>query len=193
MRSAAAPGSGNLAVTAEAGDLDDVGTVEVGGTATFRTMAADATITLINLDDPLSQQASVSFAELSDRPMVLLDLPRTREYFTGLFERRGYRPKIAHTTRSAEIARALVAGGFGYTILNIRPPDYVENRLSYRAVPISGLEHGQSFGIATLANTRPPKIVQAFIDSCVSLQKRGVFDSLTVWADEPPKHQKIGQ
>ncbi|WP_172676909.1 LysR family transcriptional regulator [Aestuariivita boseongensis] len=148
---------------------------------------------LINLDDPLSQQPSVSFAELAERPMVLLDLPRTRDYFTGLFERRGHRPSIAHTTRSAEIARALVAGGFGYTILNIRPPDYVEDKLRYRAVPISGLEHGQSFGIATLANTRPPKIVQAFIDSCQSLQKRGVFDSLTVWADEQANHQKIGQ
>lgn len=146
---------------------------------------------LINLDDPLSQQASVTFSELADRPMVLLDLPRTREYFTGLFERRGHRPQVAHTTRSAEIARALVAGGFGYTILNIRPPDYVEERLRYRAVPIAGLEHGQSFGIATLANTRPPKIVQAFIDSCYSLQKRGVFELLTVWADEDPKHQKM--
>ena len=138
---------------------------------------------LVNLDDPLSQQKSVSFAELADRPMVLLDLPRTRDYFTGLFEQRGHRPNIAHTTRSAEIARALVAGGFGYTILNIRPPDYVENQLRYRAVPIAGLEAGQSFGIATLANTRPPKIVQSFIDSCVTLQKGGAFDRLTVWAE----------
>jgi DNA-binding transcriptional LysR family regulator len=146
---------------------------------------------LINLDDPLSQQVSVSFAELAERKMVLLDLPRTRDYFTGLFERRGYRPQIAHTTRSAEIARALVAGGFGYTILNIRPPDYVEERLRYRAVPIAGLEHGQSFGMATLANTRPPQIVQRFVDSCVDLQKQGVFDALTVWADENPKHHKI--
>ena len=146
---------------------------------------------LINLDDPLSRQSAVTFAELADRPMVLLDLPRTRDYFTGLFERRGHRPQVAHTTRSAEIARALVAGGFGFTILNIRPPDYVEERLRYRAVPIAGLERGQSFGIATLANTRLPKIVQAFIDSCQSLQKRGVFESLTVWADEDPKHQKM--
>ncbi len=145
---------------------------------------------LINLDDPLSNQASVSFSDLAERPMVLLDLPRTRDYFTGLFEQRGHRPMIAHTTRSAEIARALVAGGFGYTILNIRPPDYVEQRLSYRAVPIAGLDVGQSFGIATLANTRLPKIVQSFIDSCVNLQNQGVFEPLTVWADEHQKPQK---
>lgn len=139
---------------------------------------------LINLDDPLSQRPAVSFAQLATRPMVLLDLPRTRDYFTGLFERRGHRPQIAHTTRSAEIARALVAGGFGYTILNIRPPDYVEDRARYRAVPISGLERGQSFGIATLANTRQPRIVRAFIESCETLRDQGVFAPLTVWADE---------
>ncbi len=148
---------------------------------------------LINRDDPLAQQSSVSFSELATREMVLLDLPRTRDYFTGLFEQRGHRPNIAHTTRSAEIARALVAGGFGYTILNIRPVDYVENRSAYRAVPISGLEVGQSFGIATLANTRPPRIVQAFIDSCINLQKQGVFDALTVWAEDSQKHQKIAR
>ena len=137
---------------------------------------------LINRNDPASEQDTVSFKELAARPMVLLDLPRTRDYFTGLFELRGLQPDIAHTTRSAEIARALVAGGFGYSILNIRPPDYVEDQLRYRAVPISGDVPGQSFGIATLPNTRPPKIVKSFIDACVDLQRDGVFDGMTVWA-----------
>lgn len=138
---------------------------------------------LINRDDPLSGRSSVSFAELTERSMVLLDLPHARDYFISLFEARGLHPQIAHTSRSAEIARALVAGGFGYTILNIRPPDYDEDRLRYRAVPIRDAEGGQSFGIATLAGTRPPKIVQAFIDSCAELQQQGAFDSLTVWAE----------
>lgn len=148
---------------------------------------------LISLDDPLSEQPSVSFTDLAERPMVLLELPRTREYFTGLFEQSGQSPTIAHTTRSAEIARALVAGGFGYTILNIRPPDYGGSQLRYRAVPIRGLKTAQTFGIATLENTRLPQIVQAFIDSCLNLQKQGVFDGLTVWADADQKHQKIAR
>lgn len=138
---------------------------------------------LINRDDPLSREDTVSFEALADRPMVLLDLPRTRDYFIGLFEARGLQPTIAHTSRSAEIARALVAGGFGYTILNIRPHDYSEDRLRYRAVPIGDVLDGQKFGIATLAGTRPPKTVQAFIDSCVALERNGAFDALTVWAN----------
>ncbi len=139
---------------------------------------------LVGLDDPLAKQPSVTFYELVDRPMVLLDLPRTRDYFTGLFERRGLRPNIAHTTRSAEIARALVAGGFGYSILNIRPPDYYEEKVGYRALPIQGAPTAQSFGIATLAGAREPKIVRAFIANCQRLQREGAFDTLTVWDTE---------
>ncbi len=62
--------------------------------------------------------------------MILLDLPLAREYFmdpvrftTALI------PNVVHSTRSAEIARALVAGGFGFTILNIR---YAERRPTAR-------------------------------------------------------------
>ena len=147
---------------------------------------------LLALDDPLAQKPDVSFAELAEKPMVLLDLPRTRDYFVGLFERRGFRPQIAHTTRSAEIARALVAGGFGYTILNIRPLDYYEEKVGYRAVPIRDVHQGQVFGIATLSGTKQPKIVHAFIESCRTLQRQGAFDRLTVWADDDAKHQKKG-
>lgn len=140
---------------------------------------------LIHMDDPLAAQQVVRFEDLAERPMVLLDLPRTRPYFDGLFERRGLLPKIAHTTRSAEIARALVAGGFGYTILNIRPPDYSAQRLPYRAIPILEAGEGLSFGMVTLTGIRPPKIVQAFMDSCVDLQANGAFDELTIWAGQP--------
>lgn len=141
---------------------------------------------LIHVDDPLAQQNSVSFAELAPRPMVMLDLPRTRDYFTGLFERRGHHPNIAHSTRSAEIARALVSGGFGYTILNIRPPSYTEASAGYRAVAISGIDQPHVFGIATLKTTQHPKIVTSFIGSCLELQAKGVFDALSVWADASP-------
>lgn len=138
---------------------------------------------LISSDDHLSKARSVSFADLADRPMVLLDLPKTREYFEGLFEATGSQPNIAHTTRSAEIARALVAGGFGYTILNIRPPTVSHDNPGYRAVPINEDVRRPVFGIATSAAARQPKIVRAFVERCQSQQKAGVFSDLTVWSD----------
>lgn len=139
---------------------------------------------LIGCDDPLSRKRAVSFSELAKRPMVLLDLARTRDYFMQLFAHLGLVPQIAHTTRSVEIARALVAGGFGFSILNIRPPDYHEPHLRYRAVPIRDAHGAQSFGIGTLAGTREPKTVRAFIESCQKLRRDGAFRSLTVTTEE---------
>lgn len=136
---------------------------------------------MISHSDPLSNAASVSFADLAEKPMVLLDLPHTRTYFETLFTRAGCRPTIAHTTRSAEIARALVGGGFGYTILNIRPPAAAEANAQFRCVPISGDVDRPVFGIATAAVARLPTVVTAFIQRCKILKKNGDFDELTVW------------
>ena len=135
---------------------------------------------LISTDDPMSARDSVTLNELADKPMVLLDLPHTRDYFVGMFNQCGCTPQIAHSTRSAEIARALVSGGFGYTILNIRPQPYQDDNARYRAVPISGNPYVEWFGIATISDVRRPKIVQTFMDNCIALQRAGAFDALAV-------------
>lgn len=139
---------------------------------------------LLSTNDPMSAQSGVSLRELADKPMVLLDLPLTRDYFFGMFQKVGCKPTIAHTTRSAEIARALVSGGFGYTILNIRPMPYQDQNTQYRAVPITDNLEVDWFGIATLAQVRRPKIVQAFLDNCCALQASGAFTSLTITGDK---------
>jgi DNA-binding transcriptional LysR family regulator len=135
---------------------------------------------LISADDPMSERSSVALKELAEKPMVLLDLPLTRDYFFGLFSRNDCTPLIAHTTRSAEIARALVSGGFGYTILNIRPQSFQDANARYRAVPIADATKTMWFGIATIADVRRPKIVQTFMDNCVDLKVAGAFDELSV-------------
>ncbi|SDE70457.1 LysR family transcriptional regulator [Ruegeria marina] len=135
---------------------------------------------LISTDDPMSEKMSVTLKELSRKPMILLDLPLTRDYFVSLFNASDCTPHIAHSTRSAEIARALVSGGFGYTILNIRPQPYQDENARYRAVPISDASEVEWFGIATVANVRRPKIVQTFMDVCAGLQQEGAFDALSV-------------
>lgn len=135
---------------------------------------------LVNTDDPLSQQASVSIRELASRPMVLLDLPQTRSYFLGMFEQYGLEPDVVHSTRSSEIARALVSGGFGFSILNIIPADYHSGSHAYKLLPISDTLHVPVFGIASQANMRQPKIINSFIDHCIFEKNRGSFQSLIV-------------
>jgi DNA-binding transcriptional LysR family regulator len=112
--------------------------------------------------------------------MVMLDLPRTREYFVSMFDYHGLKANIVHSTRSAEITRALVAAGYGYSILNILPPDYRADDDRFRVLPIRDKIHVPIFGIATQAATRQPRMVQSFIDQCTKLAKDGAFDGIVV-------------
>lgn len=135
---------------------------------------------LLPKDDPLAQAQSVSFAQLAERSMIMLDLPRTRDFFTSMFEHHGQTPNVVHSTRSAEMTRALVAGGYGYSILNILPHDYRPDDARFRAVRIADDVITPVFGIATKARTRQPKMVRSFIEQCSTLAKEGVFDSIVL-------------
>ncbi|MCE8511844.1 LysR family transcriptional regulator [Ruegeria pomeroyi] len=141
---------------------------------------------MVSVDDPLAGQSSTTFAELATRPMVMLDLPHTRDYFVGMFEALGLSPNIAHSTRSSEIVRALVAGGFGFSLLNIRPVDYRESESRYRIVPISDAPLSPVFGIATMDGAQQTRMVRAFVQSCTELRDRGVFEDLVVRCPRQP-------
>ena len=85
----------------------------------------------------LARRRKVALAALATEPLVLLDLPHSRDYFARLFEASGVTPWIRHRTHSAELARALVARGGGYTVLNLRPrTDVSIEGLPYAVVPL---------------------------------------------------------
>ncbi len=131
-------------------------------------------------DDPLASKKQVTLAELAERPMILLDLPRAHEYFMDLFAHHGVAPNIVHSTRSAEIARALVAGGFGFTILNIRYAEHDGTRQDFVMRPIADQAFFPVFGIASMANARQPQIVDAFLSHCRELAQQRIFDEIVL-------------
>ena len=137
---------------------------------------------LISRSDEASQRPSITFEQLSKKPMIMLDLPYTRDYFFGLFRALGLEPDVAHSTRSSEIAKALVEGDFGFTLLNIRPRDYNPKDSRYSIVPISDSSDVPIFGISTTGNLRQPKNVRSFIKICTKLRDDGIFDCCTVTA-----------
>jgi DNA-binding transcriptional LysR family regulator len=59
--------------------------------------------------------------DLATEPMVLLDLPHSRDYFRSMVASSGIEPQIRYRTASYETVRALVARGHGFSILNQRP------------------------------------------------------------------------
>jgi DNA-binding transcriptional LysR family regulator len=69
----------------------------------------------------LAQKASILLSELRDEPMVLLDLPLSRDYFLGMLSAAGIEPEIRYRSGNYETVRSLVAQGHGFSILNQRP------------------------------------------------------------------------
>lgn len=69
----------------------------------------------------LADREAVDLAELATDPMVLLDLPYSRDYFREVVASSGTAPDVRYRSRSYETVRSLVAQGLGYSILNQRP------------------------------------------------------------------------
>lgn len=75
----------------------------------------------IAADHPLASRDAVRLRELAEEPMVLLDMPISREYFLQAFTDAGVRPNVRYRFASFEAVRAMVASGHGFTVLNQQP------------------------------------------------------------------------
>lgn len=69
----------------------------------------------------LAGRPTIELAELVDEPMVLLDLPVSRDYFLQAFTDHGLRPSVRYRFANFEGVRAMVASGHGFTLLNQQP------------------------------------------------------------------------
>lgn len=74
----------------------------------------------------LAARQAIGIAELAREPLVLINLPHSREYFLSLFRSAGQTPAVAAEAGSIEMVRAMVANGWGVSLLTTRPVrDYV--------------------------------------------------------------------
>lgn len=76
---------------------------------------------LLPAKHPLASAASVSLAELVQYPVLLINLPQSREYFLSLFREAGVVPTVNYEFASLELLRSMVANGHGVSILTTRP------------------------------------------------------------------------
>ena len=125
---------------------------------------------LLPAGHPLSHATQIRLKELEHEPMVLLDLPYSRQYFLSLFEKQNLTPNIAECVSTIDVSRSLVANGFGYTIVNGRPINLTSlDGKKLVSIPVSQDPKPAIIGMATLAQDRKPKILQAFEDHCCKL------------------------
>jgi DNA-binding transcriptional LysR family regulator len=130
-------------------------------------------------DHPLAGAESVTLAQLAAEPLVLLDLPHSREYFRGLFSAAGMEPEVGHRSVHPDVIRTMVANGFGYTIFNARAGTAVAlDGMPLANVPITGDPRPMILGLVRLASVRPTRLVAAFEQHCRAAIASGVVPSV---------------
>ena len=122
---------------------------------------------LLPADHPLAGQAAVSLQDLAPLPMVLLDLPHSREYFLSVFRLQGLEARVRHKTVNFELVRGLVAAGNGYALLNLRPrtpQSYAGDQLV--CLPIAEEVPALNIVLAWPQELRLTRRAEAFVTLC---------------------------
>ncbi|MBD9525273.1 MULTISPECIES: LysR family transcriptional regulator [Paracoccus] len=113
---------------------------------------------------PLAHLPAVSIHELAPYPMVLLDLPLSADYFLSFFVKAGLRANIAERTRDMAVMRSLVANGFGYSIVNVRPlHDVAPDGKPLRFIPLTGQQRPMRLGVLVSEGTERTQLHKAFM------------------------------
>lgn len=117
---------------------------------------------LLPAGHPLAEQPKVSLADLAHEPMILLDLPMSRDYFLGLFKAHGLEPQIRLRSSSFETVRGLVGIGLGFALLGTKPA----NSMTYdgRALITRPITEGSPDSTVVLASLKgradPPLVAE---------------------------------
>ncbi|TQS30155.1 LysR substrate-binding domain-containing protein [Microbispora sp. KK1-11] len=136
----------------------------------IRTLTRARPYALLPPEHPLARAETVSLTDLAAEPMILLDLPRSRDYFRAIYPTE---PRVRFRTSSYETARSLVAGGHGYSILNQRADNdqtYDGGRVA--CVPISDDVPALDVVLASVRGVRPTARAVAFAETCQAFFSR---------------------
>lgn len=70
---------------------------------------------LLSTKDPLARKKAVSLRDLESRPMLLLDLAVTQDYFLNFFHMHQLQPDVQYRLKSFEMIRSLVGANLGFS------------------------------------------------------------------------------
>jgi len=148
--------------------------MDVPGDTSFTALVHLPPLVILPAGHRLAGNDSVALAEVVGEPLVLLDLPNSRDYFLSLFHAAGLRPNIAERTADLAVVRSLVANGFGYGLINIRPLSDVApdgGRLAY--VPLAGDHRAIALGLITMRSDLKSRVLRAFEEHAQGVIRAG--------------------
>ena len=124
----------------------------------------------------LTRKKSVTLQELQDEPMILLDLPISREYFLSVVQSSIVRPNISERSSDLSVVRSLVANGYGFSLVNMRTKSNVApdgEKLAF--LRLSDDIRPLVLGLATKQVEHRSRIVEAFYQHVQEeIQKNGL-------------------
>jgi DNA-binding transcriptional LysR family regulator len=109
----------------------------------------------------------VSLRQLSQEPLILLDIAPSRTYFLRLFDQHGITPKVSASSPSLELVRGMVGQGLGYSLLITRP--YGDHTYDGESLAIRPIAEATELGVISLARlkaSRPTRLVSTFAQYC---------------------------
>jgi DNA-binding transcriptional LysR family regulator len=129
----------------------------------------------------LAQRRSLSLHDLAPEPLILLDLPFSREYLLSLFFQEGLTPQIAARSPHPDVIRTMVANEYGYALFNARPRnDAALDGKPLQVVPLKGPYRPMSLGLASLRQSGRPRALIEFEEHCrVQINQRGIPGLIT--------------
>jgi len=116
-----------------------------------------------------ARRSALALDDLVAEPLVLLDLPLSRDYFLGLFAKAGLQPTVSARSPNQEVVRTMVANGHGYSLFNVRPRcDRAMDGRRLVPVRLTGRHQPLAVGVATLRQLSKSRLVTAFERHCVA-------------------------
>lgn len=76
---------------------------------------------LLPADHRLAASDTVSLADLTDEPLIMMDLPPSGRHTLDMLHAAGVRPDVRLRTPNFELVRSMVARGLGYSLLVQKP------------------------------------------------------------------------
>jgi DNA-binding transcriptional LysR family regulator len=144
--------------------------LEISEDIDFLPLASLPPYALFAASHPFARERTIKLSQLAALPMVLLDLPMSREYFLALFIRERLKPNIASSSTKFEVVRAMVANGLGYSLGNVRPrADVALDGRRLKRVTLAGGPPALRIGIATLKRLKKTRLAETFEQHCREL------------------------
>ena len=110
---------------------------------------------------------AIALEWLAEEPLILLDIPPSHDYFIGLFQAVGLKPRVHFSSRSLETVRGLVGQGLGYTVLITRPVvDSTYDGATVVMKPIRNRVNTSAVSLARLHKVEPTRVTLSFEKFC---------------------------